>query len=68
MLYHVQRAFALYYVMLAPTASPDQEEKWEGEVLLGMRRLGTTFYRGLLRTTFWCGLSNHQAAAAQMGT
>ena len=32
-------------------------EKWE--VLLGMLLLGTTF---------WCGLSNHQAATAQMGT
>ena len=33
------------------------KEKWE--VLLGIRLLGTTF---------WCGLSNHQAATAQMGT
>ena len=32
-------------------------EKWE--VLLGVRLLGTTC---------WCGLSNHQAATAQMGT
>ena len=32
-------------------------EKWQ--VLLGIRLLGTTF---------WCGLSNHQAATAQMGT
>ena len=32
-------------------------EKWE--VLLGIRLLGTTF---------WCGLSNHQAATEQMRT
>ena len=32
-------------------------EKWE--VLLGIRLLGTAF---------WCGLSNHRAATAQMGT
>ena len=32
-------------------------EKWE--VLLGIRLLGATF---------WCGLSDHQAATAQMGT
>ena len=31
------------------------QEKWE--VLQGIRLLGTTF---------WCGLSNHQAATAQM--
>ena len=31
------------------------QEKWE--VLLGVRLLGNTF---------WCGLSNHQAASAQM--
>ena len=35
---------------------PLRTEGWE--VLLGIRLLGTTF---------WCGLSNCQAAAAQMG-
>ena len=30
-----------------------------GVVLLGIRLLGTTF---------WCGMSNYQAATAQMGT
>ena len=49
--------YARGQVLRAPGPRVTSSDEWE--VLLGIRLLGTTF---------WCALSNHQAATAQMGT